>query len=61
MTEVPEMFGAEQVLMNRAQDRKVFEQIVALINNFKQYYISHGEIISDNPSPGNKKGGISTL
>ena len=61
MTEVPEMFGAEQVLMNRAKDQKVFEEIVALINNFKQYYISHGEIISDNPSPGNKKGGISTL
>lgn len=61
MTEVPEMFGAEQILMNRAKDKETFESIVNLINDFKNYYISHGEIISDNPSPGNKKGGISTL
>lgn len=61
MTEVPEMFGAEQILMHRASSREVFDSIVSLINDFKKYYISHGEIISDNPSPGNKKGGISTL
>lgn len=61
MTEVPEMFGAEHLLMNRAKNKQIFDDIVQLINNFKNYYISHGEIISDNPSPGNKKGGISTL
>lgn len=61
MTEVPEMFGAEQILMHRAVSREVFEDEVKLINDFKSYYLAHGEVISDNPSPGNKKGGISTL
>ena len=61
MTEVPEMFGAERILMNRAKDKDCFNEIVKLINDFKEYYLSHGEIVSDNPSPGNKKGGISTL
>ena len=61
MTEVPEMFGAEQLLMNRAKDENVFLKTVDLINNFKQYFISHGETVSENPSPGNKAGGITTL
>lgn len=61
MTEVPEMFGAEQLLMNRACDQTVFEQTVDLINNFKNYFKSHGETVSENPSPGNKAGGITTL
>ena len=61
MTEVPEMFGAERILMNRAESEKCFNEIVKLVNDFKEYYLSHGEIVSDNPSPGNKKGGISTL
>ncbi len=61
MSEVPEMFGAEQLLMNRASNREVYEKIVNLINNFKQYYIENGQPCYENPSPGNKKGGISTL
>ncbi|WP_027092330.1 UxaA family hydrolase [Cohnella thermotolerans] len=61
LTEVPEMFGAETILMNRAADEKVFWQIVGLINDFKQYFIRHGQEIYENPSPGNKDGGISTL
>ena len=61
MTEVPEMFGAEQILMNRARNEGVFTQIVALINDFKEYFRSHGETIAENPSPGNKAGGITTL
>ncbi len=61
MTEVPEMFGAEQILMNRTKNRDVFEKIVKLINDFKGYYLSHGQPISDNPSPGNIAGGITTL
>lgn len=61
LTEVPEMFGAEQVLMDRAENREVFEQIVSLINNFKHYFTSHGQVVYENPSPGNKAGGISTL
>ena len=61
MTEVPEMFGAEQLLMNRAKDNATFEKCVNLINNFKNYFISHGQVVSENPSPGNKAGGITTL
>ncbi len=61
MTEVPEMFGAEQLLMNRAVSEEVFGQTVNLINDFKHYFESHGETVSENPSPGNKAGGITTL
>lgn len=61
LAEVPEMFGAEQMLMARAESPEVFEQIVALINDFKQYFLSYGEPVYENPSPGNKAGGISTL
>ena len=61
MTEVPEMFGAEQILMNRAKNQDVFEKIVKLINDFKGYYLSQGQPISENPSPGNIVGGIATL
>ncbi|MFC5701362.1 UxaA family hydrolase [Cohnella faecalis] len=61
LTEVPEMFGAETILMNRAADEQVFGQIVDLVNDFKQYFIRHDQEIYENPSPGNKAGGISTL
>ena len=61
LTEVPEMFGAETQLMNRCEDEVLFEKTVDLINNFKQYFQSHHQTIYENPSPGNKKGGISTL
>ena len=61
LTEVPEMFGAETILMNRCANEELFHQTVELINGFKQYYISHGEPVGENPSPGNKAGGISTL
>lgn len=61
LTEVPEMFGAEKMLMARAENKDVFEDIVSLINNFKQYFLSYGEPVYENPSPGNKAGGISTL
>ncbi|MDK2859112.1 UxaA family hydrolase [Sphaerochaeta halotolerans] len=61
LTEVPEMFGAEQLLMNRCQDEKIYEQTVRLIDDFKQYFIKHEQVVYENPSPGNKAGGISTL
>ena len=61
LTEVPEMFGAETILMNRCETPELFEQTVNLINNFKNYFLSHGEPVGENPSPGNKAGGISTL
>jgi altronate hydrolase len=61
LTEVPEMFGAETILMNRAKDESVFEKTVSLVNDFKQYFINHGQEVYENPSPGNKAGGISTL
>lgn len=61
LTEVPEMFGAETILMNRCKDRATFEKMVGLINQFKEYYKSHNQVIYENPSPGNKDGGISTL
>ena len=61
LTEVPEMFGAETILMNRCETPQIFEQTVSMINNFKNYFLSHGEPVGENPSPGNKAGGISTL
>ncbi|WP_373425375.1 UxaA family hydrolase [Paracholeplasma vituli] len=61
LTEVPEMFGAEQILMRRAKDESVFQKTVELINNFKDYYKKNNQVIYDNPSPGNKNGGITTL
>lgn len=61
LTEVPEMFGAETILMNRAENKKVFEDIVHLINDFKDYFIEYKQPIYENPSPGNKAGGITTL
>lgn len=61
LTEVPEMFGAEQILMNRCVSKAVFDDTVKLINNYKKYFISHNQPVSENPSPGNKAGGITTL
>ncbi|WP_082234941.1 UxaA family hydrolase [Halobacillus massiliensis] len=61
LTEVPEMFGAETLLMERAQNEEVFHKTVNLINDFKQYFIEHKQPIYENPSPGNKDGGITTL
>ncbi len=61
LTEVPEMFGAETLLMNRCADEALFNKTVDLINDFKNYFTSHNQTIYENPSPGNKKGGISTL
>ena len=61
LTEVPEMFGAETILMNRCTSRELFDQTVSMVNNFKNYFLSHGEPVGENPSPGNKAGGISTL
>ena len=61
LTEVPEMFGAETILMNRCRTEKEFDKTVALINNFKKYFMRYGEKVDENPSPGNKEGGITTL
>ncbi|EGQ26472.1 altronate hydrolase [Sporosarcina newyorkensis 2681] len=61
LTEVPEMFGAETVLMERAKDEETFQDIVHLINDFKHYFIKYDQPVYENPSPGNKEGGITTL
>ena len=61
LTETPEMFGAEQVLMDRANNKQTFEQIVKLVDDFKQYFIDNKQPIYENPSPGNKAGGLTTL
>ncbi|TDQ42931.1 UxaA family hydrolase [Aureibacillus halotolerans] len=61
LTEVPEMFGAETILMDRAKDEETFDKIVHLINDFKEYFIRHDQPVYENPSPGNKDGGITTL
>ena len=60
-TEIPEMFGAEDVLISRMSDGKVFDDFVKMINWFKEYFLSYGQPIYENPSPGNKEGGITTL
>ena len=61
LTEVPEMFGAEHLLMERCESEEVFNKTVSLINDFKDYYTRHNQVIYENPSPGNKDGGITTL
>lgn len=61
LTEVPEMFGAESFLLKRCTSRGVFDEATAMLNGFKGYFLNHGEVIYDNPSPGNKAGGITTL
>lgn len=60
-TEVPEMFGAETILFDRAESKEVFNKSVHLINDFKEYFMRYDQVIYENPSPGNKKGGITTL
>ncbi len=61
LTEVPEMFGAEHLLMNRCVDEKTFSKTVDMVNNFKDYFTRYNQVIYENPSPGNKEGGITTL
>lgn len=61
LTEVPEMFGAERILMSHCRDKATFEKTVHMVNDFKQYFIEHNQPIYKNPSPGNKAGGITTL
>ena len=61
LTEVPEMFGAEAVLFKRCGNKTIFDKSVRLINDFKQYFINHNQPVYENPSPGNKEGGITTL
>jgi altronate hydrolase len=61
LTEVPEMFGAETLLMERCEDQEIYEKTVDMVNDFKEYFIKHEQNIYENPSPGNKKGGITTL
>ncbi|HEX8301765.1 altronate dehydratase family protein [Sphingomonas sp.] len=61
LTEIPEIFGAEQLLMDRSADERVFDGIVGLVNGFKRYFTDHNEPVSENPSPGNIAGGITTL
>ena len=61
LTEVPEMFGAETLLMDRCRTRVVFDKCVKMINDFKDYYAAHDQVCYENPSPGNKEGGITTL
>ena len=61
LTEVPEMFGAETILMDRCKDEETFHKAVALINDFKAYFIRYNQEVYENPSPGNKAGGITTL
>lgn len=61
LTEVPEMFGAEHLLMRRAESKEIFGKTVSLINDFKDYFRRHDQVVYENPSPGNKAGGITTL
>lgn len=61
LTEVPEMFGAESILFNRCRDKSTFDKAVSMVDNFKKYFTEHGQVVYENPSPGNKAGGITTL
>jgi altronate hydrolase len=61
LSEIPEIFGAERLLMARARDERVFDAVVGVVNDFKRYFLAHNEPVSENPSPGNLAGGITTL
>ena len=61
LTEVPEMFGGENILFSRCENEAVFRKAVDMVNRFKDYFVSHGQVVYENPSPGNKAGGITTL
>ena len=61
LTEVPEMFGAESILFSRCESEEVFQKAVSMVEDFKRYFVSHGQVVYENPSPGNKAGGITTL
>ena len=61
LTEVPEMFGAENILFSRCENEEVYNKAVRMVNHFKKYFTDHGQVVYENPSPGNKKGGITTL
>lgn len=61
LTEVPEMFGAESILFDRCENEEVFNKACDMVNSFKDYFVSHGQVVYENPSPGNKAGGITTL
>jgi altronate hydrolase len=61
LTEVPEMFGAEALFMNRCESQRIFDECVAMINGFKEYFLRYNQVVYENPSPGNKDGGISSL
>ncbi len=61
LTEVPEMFGAESLLLNRCRNEQVYQRAAEMLEDFKNYYVSHGQVVYENPSPGNKQGGITTL
>ncbi|MBB4659580.1 UxaA family hydrolase [Parvularcula dongshanensis] len=61
LTEVPEMFGAERLLMNRAENKAVYDEIVRMVTGFKDYFVRHDQPVYENPSPGNKEGGLTTL
>ena len=61
LTEVPEMFGAESILFNKCENREVFDRACRMVEDFKKYFVSHGQVVYENPSPGNKNGGITTL
>ncbi len=61
LTEVPEMFGAESILFERCSTKEIFDSAVSMVNSFKEYFVSHNQVVYENPSPGNKEGGITTL
>ena len=61
LTEIPEIFGAERTLMARTSDPAIFDELVSVVNDFKRYFLDHGQPVSENPSPGNLAGGITTL
>jgi altronate hydrolase len=61
LTEIPEIFGAERLLMARTRDADTFDRLVGVVNDFKRYFLGHGQPVSENPSPGNIAGGITTL
>ncbi len=61
LSETPEIYGAEQLLVRRAASQEVGEKLIARIRWWENYTAVNGGSMDNNPSPGNKAGGLTTI
>jgi len=61
LAETTEIFGAEHLLVRRARNRQVAEKLLSFVQGYKQYLTRFAGSFDDNPSPGNKEGGLTNI